>query len=59
MTFLAPNISAILGPTVAAKLLGTAGGLQALSNMPSCNIKVRSARLLCIVIMKFFIDLGM
>lgn len=40
MNFLAPNISAILGTTVAAKLLGAAGGLHALCNMPSCNIKI-------------------
>jgi hypothetical protein len=42
MTLLAPNISAILGTTIAAKLLGTAGGLNALAAMPSCNIQVSS-----------------
>ncbi len=40
MSFLAPNISAILGTTVAAQLMGASGGLNALSNTPSCNIKV-------------------
>ena len=40
MTLLAPNISAILGTTIAAKLLGLAGGLNALAAMPACNIQV-------------------
>lgn len=38
---LAPNLSAIVGRTVAAKLLGVAGGLSALVRMPSCNVHVR------------------
>lgn len=40
MSVLAPNLSAIVGTTVAAKLLGVAGGLTALSKMPACNIIV-------------------
>ena len=37
---LAPNLSAIVGTTVAAKLLGVAGGLSALAKMPACNVHV-------------------
>ncbi|KAI9332516.1 hypothetical protein BDR26DRAFT_806339 [Obelidium mucronatum] len=40
MTFLAPNLTAILGSTVAAKLMGAAGGLTALSKIPACNLVV-------------------
>ncbi|KAJ3074421.1 U4/U6 small nuclear ribonucleoprotein Prp31 [Podochytrium sp. JEL0797] len=39
MTFLAPNLTAILGPTTAAKLMGAAGGLTALSKIPACNLQ--------------------
>ena len=41
MNILAPNLSAIVGTTVAAKLLGVAGGLNALAKMPACNVHVR------------------
>jgi len=41
MNVLAPNLSAIVGTTTAAKLLGVAGGLAALAKMPSCNVHVR------------------
>ncbi|EFJ20298.1 hypothetical protein SELMODRAFT_150610 [Selaginella moellendorffii] len=40
MAFIAPNLSAILGSAVAAKLMGTAGGLSALSKMPACNVQI-------------------
>ncbi|KAJ3131332.1 U4/U6 small nuclear ribonucleoprotein Prp31 [Physocladia obscura] len=40
MTFLAPNLTAILGSTTAAKLMGAAGGLTALSKIPACNLLV-------------------
>ena len=40
MNVLAPNLSAIVGTTTAAKLLGVAGGLSALAKMPSCNVHV-------------------
>lgn len=40
MTFIAPNLSAIVGAKTAAKLLGLAGGLVKLSKMPACNILV-------------------
>lgn len=40
MTLIAPNLSAIVGSTTAAKMLGQAGGLLALCKMPSCNVMV-------------------
>lgn len=40
MTFIAPNLSAIVGASTAAKILGVAGGLTKLSKMPSCNVQV-------------------
>src|SRR6266567_1469269 len=45
MNVLAPNLSAIVGTTTAAKLLGVAGGLAALAKMPSCNVHVRPPHL--------------
>lgn len=38
MTFIAPNLSQIVGASCAAKLMGVAGGLTNLSKMPACNI---------------------
>ncbi len=38
MTFIAPNLSRIVGASTAAKLMGAAGGLTALSKMPANNI---------------------
>ncbi|KAG9300378.1 hypothetical protein G9A89_010002 [Geosiphon pyriformis] len=38
MTLIAPNLSAIVGSTTAAKILGQAGGLMALCKMPACNV---------------------
>ncbi|GFS15856.1 U4/U6 small nuclear ribonucleoprotein Prp31 [Elysia marginata] len=38
MTFIAPNLSIIVGASIAAKLMGIAGGLTNLSKMPACNI---------------------
>ncbi|XP_002742415.1 U4/U6 small nuclear ribonucleoprotein Prp31-like [Saccoglossus kowalevskii] len=40
MSFIAPNLSIIVGASTAAKLMGAAGGLSHLSRMPSCNILV-------------------
>lgn len=40
MTFIAPNLSMILGASTAAKVLGIAGGLTKLSKIPACNIVV-------------------
>ncbi|CAH1170424.1 unnamed protein product [Phaedon cochleariae] len=38
MAFIAPNISVILGASIAAKILGIAGGLTRLSKIPACNV---------------------
>ena len=38
MTFIAPNLSIIIGAPTAAKLMGSAGGLTGLSKMPACNV---------------------
>ncbi|KAJ6631714.1 U4/U6 small nuclear ribonucleoprotein Prp31 [Pseudolycoriella hygida] len=40
MTFIAPNLSMIIGASTAAKILGIAGGLTKLSKMPACNLQV-------------------
>lgn len=40
MTALAPSMCALIGPSTAAKLVGLAGGLGALSNIPACNVQV-------------------
>ncbi|KAL1194611.1 putative U4PU6 small nuclear ribonucleoprotein Prp31 [Cardamine amara subsp. amara] len=40
MGSIAPNLSAIVGSSVAAKLMGTAGGLSALAKMPACNVQL-------------------
>ncbi|XP_059480332.1 U4/U6 small nuclear ribonucleoprotein Prp31 [Neocloeon triangulifer] len=44
MAFIAPNLSAIVGASTAAKMMGLAGGLTRLANMPSCNIQVLGAQ---------------
>lgn len=43
MTFIAPNLSAVVGAATAARLMGAAGGLTSLSKMPSCNIMLVGA----------------
>lgn len=40
MNRIAPNTSALVGSRIAAQLLGLAGGLVALSQIPSCNVQV-------------------
>jgi len=40
MTFIAPNLSCIIGASMAAKLMGAAGGLTALSKMPANHISL-------------------
>ncbi|CAA7061613.1 unnamed protein product [Microthlaspi erraticum] len=40
MGSVAPNLSAIVGSAVAAKLMGTAGGFTALAKMPACDVQV-------------------
>lgn len=44
MTFIAPNLSAIVGASTSAKLIGLAGGLTKLSKIPSCNILILGAQ---------------
>lgn len=44
MGYIAPNLSAIVGSAVAAKLMGTAGGLSSLSKMPACNVQLLGAK---------------
>ena len=43
MAAVAPNLSVIVGTGIAAKLLGLAGGLQAFSRTPACNIMLFGA----------------
>jgi len=38
MSFIAPNLSVVIGASTAAKIMGVAGGLTNLSKMPSCNV---------------------
>ena len=44
MGLVAPNLSAVCGAEVAAKLVGAAGGLARLSEIPACNIQVLGQR---------------
>ena len=44
MAAVSPNLSAIVGTNIAAKLLGLAGGLHAFSRQPSCNIMLFGAQ---------------
>ncbi|KAH9324645.1 hypothetical protein KI387_004823, partial [Taxus chinensis] len=41
---IAPNLSAIVGSAVAAKLMGTAGGLTSLAKIPACNVQLLGAK---------------
>ena len=47
MNKVAPNLSALVGTEIAAKLMGVAGGLLALSRMPSCNVQVGAGGRVC------------
>jgi snoRNA binding domain, fibrillarin len=42
---IAPNLSAVVGTAIAAQLMGVAGGLSSLSQMPACNIQVGNVAL--------------
>lgn len=44
MSFIAPNLSIIIGASSAAKIMGIAGGLTILSKMPACNILLLGAQ---------------
>jgi len=43
----APNITAIVGPEVAAKLIGSAGGILNLANMKTSNLKLIGKKETC------------
>ncbi|ORY83162.1 hypothetical protein BCR37DRAFT_346526 [Protomyces lactucae-debilis] len=38
ITIIAPNLSNIVGPSTAAKVVGQAGGINALARLPACNV---------------------
>jgi U4/U6 small nuclear ribonucleoprotein PRP31 len=40
MNRIAPNTCALIGSRIAAQIVGLAGGLLALSKIPSCNLQV-------------------
>jgi len=44
MLVMAPNVSALLGTDVAAKLVALAGGIKKLADIPACNIQVLGRR---------------
>ena len=44
MSVIAPNLSALVGSTIAAHLLSVAGGLRKLSELPACNVQVLGSR---------------
>ncbi|XP_073458410.1 U4/U6 small nuclear ribonucleoprotein Prp31 isoform X3 [Aquarana catesbeiana] len=44
MSFIAPNLSVIVGASTAAKIMGIAGGLTNLSKMPACNVMLLGAQ---------------
>jgi U4/U6 small nuclear ribonucleoprotein PRP31 len=39
MSILAPNVTALVGSSIAAQLIGLAGGVDNLARIPSCNIQ--------------------
>ncbi|KNC78122.1 hypothetical protein SARC_09429, partial [Sphaeroforma arctica JP610] len=43
MVFIAPNLTAVCGSATAARLMGLAGGLKGLAQMPACNVEVLGA----------------
>ncbi|XP_020502417.1 U4/U6 small nuclear ribonucleoprotein Prp31 [Labrus bergylta] len=44
MSFIAPNLSIIVGASTAAKIMGIGGGLTNLSKMPACNLMLLGAQ---------------
>lgn len=44
MSFIAPNLSILVGASTAAKIMGIAGGLTILSKMPACNVMLLGAQ---------------
>jgi U4/U6 small nuclear ribonucleoprotein PRP31 len=53
MVIIAPNLSAIVGSSIAAKMMGQVGGLAALSRMPSSSIQVSSLQASLILVFGF------
>lgn len=51
MSIIAPNLSIVVGSTTAAQLMGSAGGLVALSKIPSCNLPVAFPAFICIALL--------
>ena len=49
---IAPNLSTALGTEISAKLMGVAGGLQALSCMPADNIQVPVLARCCVKVVR-------
>lgn len=45
MATIAPNLSVIVGASIAARLMGFAGGLTQLATMPSCNVPALGSNL--------------
>ena len=41
---IAPNLSEVVGITIASKLISAAGGLEELSRIPACNIQVMGSK---------------
>lgn len=39
MSILAPNVTALVGSSIAAQLIGLTGGVESLAKIPSCNIQ--------------------
>lgn len=44
MNTVAPNVSAIVGTTIAAKLIGAAGGLDKLAELPSTVVQILGSK---------------
>jgi U4/U6 small nuclear ribonucleoprotein PRP31 len=44
ISYVAPNLFAVVGSIVAAKLVVTAGGLSSLANMPACNVQLLESK---------------
>jgi U4/U6 small nuclear ribonucleoprotein PRP31 len=44
ISYVAPNLFAVVGSIVAAKLIVTAGGLSSLVNMPACNVQLLGSK---------------
>jgi U4/U6 small nuclear ribonucleoprotein PRP31 len=44
VSIFAPNICALIGPELSARLISFSGGLQELSSTPACNIKLFGAK---------------